>query len=941
MVTRKPTTDDVHIDANTVPRVQDMRKEPWSAIESPNGVDSVWDDASQQKGAAALNYHPATHDIPEMLRPGGGDRTTASTPETSASAWNDLDANRPQTSASQASGTPEVPLALRPGAQQGPPPIRSDTNPFKRRDGQPGGTSNATSPQVNSSPVGPPAQPLSQMSTGETSNNPWQPALDKHAWQQEQKAVASIAQQPLRTQSSLDTEQDAWSASQDSRLPHISTSPALVSLPSEPPSPAWDELPENQTKISPKPVQPPPPPKDINSDISQERTAWGDLGVLGKGKGKAPGPVLPPPPTVEDGPIDEWNLIDHEIPAPAPVPITNPNSVRDERQLPNDLLIDTSEPSSEKVAPALPPRNDEEQPPRQPPRPVDGKSETYQIKNITWFDHNAEKNPRTSPILVQNANGPCPLVALVNALTLTTPASITDTALVQVLRSREQISLGYLLDAVVDELMSPRRTDEDAALPDLSHLYEFLKGLHTGMNVNPRFVPTPDVVKAFKRTSLTHLHPTERDDLIPGTFEDTAEMSLYAAFSIPLIHGWLPSKSDPAYPAFERQAASFEDVQGLLFRDEELQDRLGTLNEEEEQVYSDIQHIKTFLDKSATQLTPCGLEVITKAMKPGSIAILFRNDHFSTLYRHPSTQELLVLVTDAGYASHAEIVWELLADVNGEKTEYYSGDFRIVGGQENGQRAAGHNNQRRPTINTNQANGGDWTTVQGRGRRHNLGATSAPDEPPLSPNNEQEDHDLALALQLQEEEEQRHRADQAARRRESQLSEQFIEQQARVQQGPTTRRAAERQVSRTGVHRTVSNSTASRDGRRSSGNVSIPPTSGRQPGQPPQIVRTMVPPTIPVRRQGVSRPADEGVEDAPPSYEQAQAAAKYDPPPGHPHHHASRPGVGRQGTSNGGGGPSYPTSQGRPMVGNGRGRVVGPGGVMGSSSGRERDCIVM
>ncbi|KAK2037293.1 hypothetical protein LZ31DRAFT_180936 [Colletotrichum somersetense] len=925
MVTRKSVPgDDSYVDTNAAPRVQDMRKELWTATNSPSTeAGSASDYASQQNGAAApLRPQTIPQDVPEFLRPGG---LAAHGPQTSngGGVRDDVQGSRPPTAGVPTIDADNVPLVLRPGP--GPSPARSDTNPFKRKEvrADPGST---PPPNNNSPPEMPPLQPLSQMSTGEMSNNPWQPALDQHA----QRVTPVSAQQSPLTRHSGDSEGNAGAASQGPKLPAIPTSPALLSLPSEPASPAWDDLPENQTK---KPAEAPRPVVD---DAARDQHAWDDAGSQNKGKGKAPAPVVPPP-IIEDAPMDDWNLVDVEPPAGPPP---------GRSQVPEQKSSEHS--TGATVPPALPPRNDEGQPPRQPPRPVDGKSETYQIKNIAWYDHNAEKNPRISPILVQNANGPCPLLALVNALTLTTPPSLSDTALVQVLRSREQISLGYLLDAVVDELM--RRTQE--SLPDVSLLYEFLKGLHTGMNVNPRFVPTPEIVKAFKRTSLTHLHPTERDDLIPGTFEDTNEMALYSAFAIPLIHGWLPSKDDPAYAAFERQAASFEDVQTLLFRDEELQERLGTLTEEEEEVYSDIQAIKEFLETSATQLTRSGLDVITRAMKPGSFAILFRNDHFSTLYRHPSTHQLLVLVTDAGYATHDEVVWESLADVNGERTEYYSGDFRVVGGEGEQSRGSSRGQQSVGSSNTagglridtrNEDGRGEWTTVQGRGPQKKLDAPSNPHETPLSPNHEQEDRDLALALQLQEEEEQRHRAEQSARRRESLLSEQYIEQQARLQQGPTTRRSANRQAVRAGTARSTSasNTTASLGSRRNSNTSSstVPPSSGRQPGQPPQLVRPLVPPIASTRRQGVNRPADEGLDDAPPTYEQAQAAAKYEPPPGHPHHHASSPTTGRYGN---GAGPSFPLSAPRPMVGGGRGRVMGPGGVVGSSQGgRERDCIVM
>ncbi|KAJ2956014.1 hypothetical protein NQ176_g11351 [Zarea fungicola] len=328
-------------------------------------------------------------------------------------------------------------------------------------------------------------------------------------------------------------------------------------------------------------------------------------------------------------------------------------------------------PVQEDERPALPPRQAETTQRWSPTRqPVDGKTETYQIKKIRWNDPSSNNNPRVSPILVQNENGPCPLVALVNALSLTTPADIPETTLVQVLRSRERVSLNLVLDAVFDELMSPRRTSSEDALPDIGELYEFLQSLHTGMNVNPRFIPTEQMIKAYKRSSLTHLHPTERDAFMPGTFENSLEMKLYATFSIPLIHGWLPPKDDIAYDAFERQAASYEDAQNLLFREEELEAKLsdpqGGLSGPEQQLYQDVMAIKIFMNESATQLTPWGIEVISRAMRPGTFAILFRNDHFSTLYCHPDTMQLLTLVTDAGYSGHEDVVWETLEDVNGE-----------------------------------------------------------------------------------------------------------------------------------------------------------------------------------------------------------------------------------------------------------------------------------
>jgi hypothetical protein len=717
-------------------------------------------------------------------------------------------------------------------------------------------------------------------------------------------------------------------------------SPALISLHSEDnDQPQWREETRNDSDMIVVES-----PSTAMADELLDHNVWDDLGAFDKGKTK----VQRVPATDQTSQLDDWSLVDAE-PSSGPPKQVNGGDVTDEK-------------------PALPPRStsglQQKWTPSRPP--VDAKAETYQVKNIRWHDAKAATNPRTSPILIQNENGPCPLVALVNALTMTTPADSADTILVQVLRSREQISLNLLLDAVFDELMSPRRTNSEDALPDVSDLYAFLQSLHTGMNVNPRFVPTPEMINAYKRTSLTHLHPTERGNLIPGTFENTMEMSLYAAFSIPLIHGWVPAQSDPVYSAMERQACSYEDVQNLLFREEELEEKLsgGGLSDAEQQLYQDIMAIKLFLDSSATQLTAWGIEVIGKAMRPGTFAILFRNDHFSTLYCHPQTLQLLSLVTDAGYRTHDEVVWESLVDVNGERTEYLSGDYLVVGST----------SEAGPSTNLNSSttdHGGRWKTVQTK-----RGKAKEQDDQGLSLSvspHEQEDRDLALALQLQEEEDQRHREEQARRQRESILSEQYIEQQGH-RPAPVNRDPRRTSASR-------SNGIAPE--RRSSNNFNIPVTTGPLHVQqssgilqthPQQIAVQQVPaqqvvrPLVPPRRPGVARRAEAEGDDAPPSYEQAAHDTAYVPPVGHPSHSQSGTTLSRQTSTNADAVPAqnqwqsgsmYATrtlssqpsinadqpvshvpsgqSQRMPVQPSGsRRQAVGQGG-----SGRDKDCVVM
>ena len=485
------------------------------------------------------------------------------------------------------------------------------------------------------------------------------------------------------------------------------------------------------------------------------------------------------------------------------------------------------------------------------------RNETYQIRLVNWFDDSSPTNPRRSPIMVQNANGPCPLLALVNALTLSTPAGL-ETPLLETLRVREHISLGLLLDAVFEELMSGRRGDAAQNLPDVSDLYTFLVTLHTGMNINPLFVSSEARATCILDEPIeTNVHASSR----LGKFEDTKEMRLYSTFAVPLIHGWVPPMNHPVFYALQRSARTYEEAQNLMFREEELEEKLQQqgLNEDEQLMLEDVGSVKYFLSSSATQLTPCGLEIMTQTLGPGSIAILFRNDHFSTLYKHPYSGQLFTLVTDLGYAGHDEIVWESLVDVTGEGCEFFAGDFRPVGN--------GAGGVSRSSSSANANDNGGWTTVTrlNNGRPRNpvpLNSADALSIAPLqsfsalsldestltpsSPTTEQEDHDLALAMQLQEEEEDRERRAIAARRRENELSQAYVNSQ----------------------------STSNRRGARRASGHSFRGSAAREREIRPTNPSQVAPPS--------PRKAEGNGDAPPPTYEQAAKGPAYHPPTNHP-----------------------------------------------------------
>lgn len=565
--------------------------------------------------------------------------------------------------------------------------------------------------------------------------------------------------------------------------------------------------------------------------------------------------------------------------------------------------------------PALPPRrSQEESSASMPPRPIDTavgsstapgpespntrmnrqRKEHYQIKHIRWHDVN-KPGIRTSPILTQNLNGPCPLLALVNALILSTPSGV-ETALVETLRTRETVSLGLLLDAVFDELMSGRRGTAAQELPDVGDLYKFLLALHTGLNVNPMFVPDTD--SPSSSTMLTAGAAGRA-----GGFENTADMKLYRTFNIPLVHGWLPEADSEAAAAFTRVAKSYETSQYVQFQEEELDAKLQSgepLTEDEQQMFTDIHAIKEFLNSWPTQLTDHGLKILRNSFQSGQVVILFRNDHFSTLFKDPRTDKLLTLVTDQGYSSHDEIVWESLVDVHGQGSELFSGDFRPVGNH------APVQEQQPPNL-LDPSDTQGWTTVESRrgnqqrpGSASNQGSPAEVSSPTDLSRAEQEDHDLALALQLQEEEEDRERRETAQRERDNEASVNAIAAQS--QAPPTNRRTS----------------------------------------------RGENPPVIPPRRNNIAghRPTTEPAP--PPTYEEASTTQPYHPPQGHPANPQAPilpPGSAYQNAS-GNRPPQRPMGNGRPMQQPlmqgrpGRRYSSGPHGQNPNEEQREK-CIVM
>uniref|UniRef100_A0A0M3KG49 Ubiquitin carboxyl-terminal hydrolase n=1 Tax=Anisakis simplex TaxID=6269 RepID=A0A0M3KG49_ANISI len=81
---------------------------------------------------------------------------------------------------------------------------------------------------------------------------------------------------------------------------------------------------------------------------------------------------------------------------------------------------------------------------------------------------------------------------------------------------------------------------------------------------------------------------------------------------------------------------------------------------------TDLCILENFLHSSASQLTVYGLFQLHSTLSDGQLAVLFRNNHFNTLYKNKD--ELYVLVTDQGFINEPSVVWETLNSVDGSST---------------------------------------------------------------------------------------------------------------------------------------------------------------------------------------------------------------------------------------------------------------------------------
>uniref|UniRef100_A0A7S0ZRS7 MINDY deubiquitinase domain-containing protein n=1 Tax=Noctiluca scintillans TaxID=2966 RepID=A0A7S0ZRS7_NOCSC len=273
---------------------------------------------------------------------------------------------------------------------------------------------------------------------------------------------------------------------------------------------------------------------------------------------------------------------------------------------------------------------------------MDDSTNSYRIKDINLFG-----SPRR--ILLQSANGPCPLLAICNTLLLRNQLKIPQDYRYVDFTELVQLVSNILFDANEEASKGDKSARHADVRENLASCLETLPKLNVGLDVNTKFGG-------------------------PQDFEYTQELAVFDLLDVSLFHGWVvPRQDERAHKLFGH--LSYNQVVERLIGLQDAQEQLdrGDANEDGalSKVVEDGLVIKDFMERTATQLSYEGLLELHSAVRERELAVFFRNSHFSTILRYDGS--LFLLCTDISFAA-SHLVWERLDEVDGD-TSYFDAGF--------------------------------------------------------------------------------------------------------------------------------------------------------------------------------------------------------------------------------------------------------------------------
>eukprot|EP00276_Gloeochaete_wittrockiana_P002657 CAMPEP_0184674452 /NCGR_PEP_ID=MMETSP0308-20130426/87244_1 /TAXON_ID=38269 /ORGANISM="Gloeochaete witrockiana, Strain SAG 46.84" /LENGTH=550 /DNA_ID=CAMNT_0027122053 /DNA_START=493 /DNA_END=2145 /DNA_ORIENTATION=- len=323
---------------------------------------------------------------------------------------------------------------------------------------------------------------------------------------------------------------------------------------------------------------------------------------------------------------------------------------------------------------------------------------SYRLKRVDFLG-------REVSIILQNENGPCPLLALSNVLLLRN--------LIRLHPDMSSVKHETLLGLVGDYVLEVNKIDHinDASIRE-NHYANMAEVMHS---VLPKLIGGLDVNVRFTG---------------PCDFENTSEMAIFELLDVNLYHGWLVDPQDVVLHSMVEPLSYNQlvekiisaDTQGLsprsLKKTVSLKETLSSQSQRttsssalaptvtpiddvttasssadvtttspaisigcssESQTFGRTESmsggfmLQHWLEVSQSQLTHHGLCELHSTVKERELCLFFRNNHFSTLFKFGGL--LYLLMTDEGYL-RSPVVWEQLEQVNGDN-EFTTAEFTI------------------------------------------------------------------------------------------------------------------------------------------------------------------------------------------------------------------------------------------------------------------------
>ena len=353
--------------------------------------------------------------------------------------------------------------------------------------------------------------------------------------------------------------------------------------------------------------------------------------------------------------------------------------------------------------------------------------DVYPLKRIVFCR-------RPVQIVLQNLNGPCPLLAITNVLLLAGKLTLHA--------DRNHVSYKHLVEMLGEYLFTQQHVESEAEaltreatisatlglLPRLCHgldvnvgfdsteAFEYTQELacfdafgvvlRHGWIVDPQDVGTAAAIGGRtynalqellinaamlreQRTPRTELEPEPEVEPesqpaeVPATDADELAAAIALSLDTPADASLEPppplaeSTSEAAEGAEPAAEPVAEPAANPVV--EPAAETVPVLSPEQvaanEKLLLDAAQVEEFLETSRSQLTYHGLFELMRVVKPNVVCAFFRNCHFGVLHNHEG--KLYILLTDAGYADVEGAVWEQLCEIDGDNV-IVGADFRVA-----------------------------------------------------------------------------------------------------------------------------------------------------------------------------------------------------------------------------------------------------------------------